>query len=151
MVKGLIEMEFKWLPSMSVSEETIDGQHRKLLAKVTELTQILSSMDVDVSQLRETVHFLYVYINEHFAYEEKYMSGVGFPGLENHRKMHQRFVQFYDNLQKEFREKSVSGHFSSLDVKELVKKIETFLGKWLVNHIETVDQEYAKYIRSKRA
>jgi hemerythrin len=143
-------MEFKWEPSMSVGEKTIDSQHKKLLEKVTELARIISSLDVDISQLRETVHFLYTYAKEHFAYEENYMASNDFPSTENHKKMHQDFVQFYDDLQKEFREKSVSGHFSSLDVKELLKKIETYLGEWLVRHIKKMDQEYAKYIKAKR-
>lgn len=135
---------------MSVGESTIDGQHKKLLGQITRLAQIISSMDVDVGQLRDTMHFLYTYAKEHFAYEEKYMAGHGFPDLENHRKAHQNFVQFYDDLQKEFREKSISGHFSSVDVKDLLKKVEKYLGDWLVHHIKGMDHEYAKYIGSKR-
>ncbi len=139
-----------WDPSMSVGESTIDGQHRNLLGKITELRQIIASMDADVGQLRDALHFLYVYIKEHFAYEESYMAVNEFPGIEKHKAVHQEFVRFYDDLQKEFRQKSVSGHFSSVDVKELLEKTEAYLGNWLVNHIKGMDQEYAKYIAAKK-
>jgi len=142
-------MEFKWDPSMSVGEKTIDSQHKKLLEKITELAGIISSMDVDMNQLRGTVHFLYIYIKEHFTYEENYMTSNKFPDLEEHKKTHQDFVQFYDGLQKEFRERCISGHFSSVDIMDLLKKVEKYLGDWLVHHIKGMDQEYTKYINSR--
>jgi len=139
----------EWEPSMSVGEETIDSQHRKLLEQINKLVKILSSMEVDISSLRETIHFLYTYIKEHFDYEEKYMERIGFPGLENHRKIHRQFVRFYEDLQKDLKEKSTSGSFSSVEIKELLKKVQTYLVDWLVHHIKGADQEYAKYIESK--
>ncbi len=56
---------------MSVGEDMIDSQHKKLLAQINKLMEILSSLDADMVSLRETIHFLYTYIKEHFVYEEK--------------------------------------------------------------------------------
>ncbi len=71
-----------------------------------------------------------------------------FPGLENHKKTHQNFVQFYDEFQKELKEKMSSDNFSSIEIKELLEKIKKYLLNWLIQHIKGIDQEYAKYIKS---
>ena len=141
-------MEIKWESSMSVNEETIDNQHKKLLAQINKLIQILSSLDVDIQQLRETIHFLYTYIKEHFNYEEVYMMKNNFPGLDNHKKIHEIFVRFYEDFQKKLKEKGASSDFSSMDIKELLEEAKKYLYDWLVDHIKGVDQVYAKYIRS---
>jgi hemerythrin-like metal-binding protein len=141
-------MEIKWESSMSVNEETIDSQHKKLLTQINKLIQILSSLDVNIQQLRETIHFLYTYIREHFNYEEEYMTNNNFPGLNNHKKIHETFIQFYEGFQKKLKEKSASSDFSSIDIKELLKEAEKYLSDWLVDHIKGMDQVYAKYIKS---
>ena len=47
-------MELKWIPSMSVGEKTIDGQHKTLLDQINKLVQILSSLEeVNMASLRE--------------------------------------------------------------------------------------------------
>ena len=142
-------MALKWDSSMSVGNETIDSQHKNLLNQINRLVEILSSLDVDMASLRESNHFLYTYINEHFTFEEQYMKKNGFPGLGKHRKVHQGFVKFYQDFQKELRDKMASGSFSSVDIRELLKKIEKYLSQWLVRHIKDMDQEYARYIRSR--
>ena len=98
-----------------------------MLEQINKLVEILSSLEVDIGSLGETIHFLYTYIKEHFEYEEEYMERIGFPGLENHMKIHQQFVQFYNDLQKDLKEKSTSGSFSSVEIKELLKKVQTYL------------------------
>ncbi len=141
-------MEIKWVPSMSVGEKTIDSQHKKLLDQINKLVGILSSLEVNMAQLRESIHFLYTYIEEHFSYEEGYMAKNKFPGLEKHKEIHQKFVQFYEDFQNELKEKTASKGFSSIEIKGLLKKVNKYLGDWLVHHIKGVDQVYAKYIKS---
>lgn len=141
-------MEIKWEISMAVNEETIDSQHKKLLTQINKLVKILSSIDVDMSQLRETIHFLYNYIQGHFSYEEGYMLKNRYPGLEKHKEKHKEFIDFYTGFQKKLRDRSASPNFSSLDIKELLEEAKEYLAEWLIKHIKSVDQEYAKYIRS---
>ncbi len=141
-------MKLVWDSTMSVGEDTIDSQHKKLLAQINKLIEILSSLDVNIGSLREANHFLYTYIKEHFVYEEEYMEKNNFPGLEKHRKTHQGFVQFYEDFQKDFRAEIISENFSSIEIKELMKKIKKYLLQWLISHIKGMDQEYAKYFKS---
>ena len=142
-------MELKWIPSMSVGEKTIDGQHKTLLDQINKLVQILSSLEeVNMASLRETIHFLYTYFNNHFSYEEAYMAKNKFPDFEKHKKVHKGFVRFYEDFQKELKEKITSKDFSSIEIKELLTKVKKYLGDWLINHIKRMDQEYAKYIKT---
>ena len=142
------QTEIKWEPSMFIGERTIDEQHKKLFDQIDKITQILSSSDINMGLLRETNHFLYLYFKKHFSYEEEYMIKNKFPSFEGHKKVHQTFIQFYEDFQKEIKEKSTSKNFSSLDVKEMLEKVREYLGYWLVNHIKGMDQIYAKYIRN---
>src|SRR3989344_1006977 len=141
-------MEVKWIPSMSVNEKTIDNQHKKLLAQIEKIIQIISSLEVNMSVLRETIRFLYEYIKDHLSYEEGYMRKNNYPDIEKHKEIHRNFVQFYENFQKELKEKITSGYFSSIEIKELLEKVKEHLADWWINHISTIDQTYAKYIKS---
>ena len=140
-------MEYDWDPSLSVGEEKIDEQHRTLISQIQKLSAILSSIGgVDMSQLRSANNFLYVYIKEHFSYEESVMEKVGYPDIALHRKLHQKMIKFYEDFQKELREEMKSKDFSSFEVKDLLTKINDYLKAW-VNHIRVVDHKYAKYIK----
>ncbi len=142
-------MEASWRSELSVGERMIDKQHKSLLEHLDRLVSILSSLDVNIGQLRETLHFLHTYIKEHFAYEEDYMERNSYPGLESHRKIHQGFVRFYLSLQKRLIEKSSSPNFSSVDIRELLEEAKNYLSSW-VNHIEVEDRKYAEYINKKK-
>lgn len=140
-------MEYIWKPSMSVGEKTIDSQHKVLFAQIALLEKALASRKADMGLLRDTNHFLYGYFNKHFSYEEGYMEKIGFPKVEQHKKVHQNFILFYDDFQKELMQKAASKNLTSQDVKVMVEKIRKFLVAWLVNHIMKMDREYARYAK----
>lgn len=140
------EKKVEWTPALSVGEETIDGQHRKLIDEINKIIDAIASLNVGMGHLRQTIHFLYTYMTEHFAYEEKYMAEHGYPGLEGHRKTHADFVQFYRDFQADLKEKMTSGNFSSVEVNMLLEKAKKHLLDWLIQHIQGVDRQYAKYI-----
>ncbi|MBU2589735.1 MAG: bacteriohemerythrin [Nanoarchaeota archaeon] len=141
-------MELKWNPSLSVGEKIIDNQHKKLLNQINKLKLALESPKLDIGYIREANHFLYNYFREHFTYEEEYMLKNNFPGLEKHKKTHQSFIDFYDTFQLEFRKKLDDKFFSTIEIKDLIKKIKVYLNDWLINHIKGNDQIYAKYIQT---
>jgi hemerythrin len=146
--RGVLNMVVKWDSSMSVGEKTIDQQHQQLLTEVNNLVGVISSSDLNMGDLRKSLHFLHGYIQEHFTYEESYMESNGYPGLEKHKKIHQSFVKFYDDFQEELREKCNVKDFSLTDVKKLLEKIEKYLTDWLIKHIKGEDQKYFKYIKA---
>lgn len=142
-------MQIEWTPDLSVGEKTIDNQHQKLINQINVIIKISSSSDTHMNQLRDANHFLHIYIKEHFSYEETYMIKNNFPGIEAHKKEHQKFISFYDDFQKEIKEKTNVKYFASIEVKEMLKDIEKFLGNWFIKHIKGSNHKYAVYINAK--
>lgn len=141
------DKKLEWDSSISVNEKSIDTQHKKLIDQINKMIEILSSLNVDMGSLREAGHFLYTYIKEHLAYEEKYMEDNNYPRLENHKKIHQNFIKFYKGFQEELKKEETSPNFSSIEVEKLMQKIKEYLVNWF-GHIKSDDQDYAKYIRN---
>lgn len=141
-------MEIKWKPAMGVGEKIIDSQHKALLDHINKLIKELSPISIDLRPVRETLHFLSEYANKHFSYEERYMQKNNYIGLNAHKKLHQIFIQFFESFKEEFKSIYTSDNINSIKLKGLLNKAKTYLGEWLVNHILTEDQKYAKYIKT---
>lgn len=141
-------MDVKWIKSMSVGEEIIDAQHQNLLNQINIIRQLTSSQDINIGLIRESIHFLYLYILNHLKYEEEYMLKHKYPAFIKHQKIHKIFIKSYEDIKIELRDKSPSKFFSSDDLRELMIKIEKFLAGWWINHILKEDHKYAVYIKS---
>jgi hemerythrin len=143
------DKKVQWAPSMSVGSDEIDGQHKALIGQINNLIDAIASLNVNMGHLRQVMHFLYKYLMEHFAFEEKYMADNGYPGIDGHKKIHMDFVQFYKDFQAELKEKMTSDNFSSIEIDMLLQKAKKYLLDWLVNHIQGTDRQYANYIASR--
>ncbi len=133
-------IEFKWTEDLSVGDEAIDVQHKTLLYNVNKLsaaTTDLKGKDV----LHDVINFLEGYIKDHFSYEEDYMLAYEYPKYEEHKAMHDTFIEKY----KEFKLRIAEGNPPS----ELVSEVQEFVGNWFLNHISIEDQKYEEYINSK--
>lgn len=123
---------FKWTKEMSVGNEIIDSQHKRLLSQVNEIINALA-FGVNSNQVKSALDFFDQYITEHFKFEEEYMKEMNFPDLDEHIKYHQDFVQKYFD----FKEK-----FSQIPPEELILEIEEYLGNWWIEHIGKEDKKY---------
>ena len=141
-------MEIEWQPAMSVGNEAIDEQHKRLLKQINTLIEDTNGLN-DLPVLRSVLSFLKEYIDEHFACEENYMQEMGFPELEKHKLVHSKFVEFTKKFTAEFYDRYGTKEFGAKDASELAARAKKFLGEWLVNHILTDDQEYHKFADSK--
>ncbi|MBT3985745.1 hemerythrin family protein [archaeon] len=101
----------------------------------------------ELSAVRDVVKFLGEYIDEHLSYEEEYMEKINFPSLEEHKKIHAKFIGFMDNIKEEVDNLDPKSGVLSTDLKNLGEKAKKFLGDWLINHILTMDQEYANFAK----
>ncbi|MEE6565838.1 hemerythrin domain-containing protein, partial [Campylobacter coli] len=77
------------------------------------------------------------YMKDHFNDEEKYMKLIGYPGLEEHKKIHKEIIQSMIDLIKNIK--------STNDLKE---KLYTVSKKWLLEHILYEDMKVEQYRRS---
>ncbi len=139
-------MKVEWTPEMAVGDEVIDSQHKKLLHQLNELKEELAR-GVDMSPIRGTIDFFEKYVMEHLSYEENYMQKHKYPNLNEHKKLHKNFIDYFKKFKEEFDASYRSEEFSSRTIKDLLSKAEKFLEEWWVNHILTKDHQYATYVR----
>ncbi len=120
--------------------DQIDNEHIKLVDMLNDVHALLGEGKKDEARqyFSET---LSSYVNEHFAHEEKFMEDIHFPGVADHKKIHENFKK------------------SLLD---LIPKIEAFDEKafrdaltdaftWIVNHIGRTDKRYTKHYFSQNS
>jgi hemerythrin len=81
---------------------------------------------------------LKAYTIYHFTEEEAMLVKGKYPNIEEHKKIHKRFV---DEISK-----VASGSFDYTSEEELSKLIN-FLSKWVVQHIRNEDYKYITYLR----
>jgi hemerythrin len=126
-------INFKWDGSMSVGETTIDSQHRKLLAQLNKITDSVA-FGVSSKEVAEALSFFEKYVDEHLAYEEKYLKRREYFDLKNHILKHKEFRVKYSDFIKKFN--------SEDDPLKILIEMERFLGKWWVNHISFEDKKF---------
>jgi len=125
----------QWSDSMSVGNLYIDEQHTILIDTINQLASAESQNDRFVIAM--IIDELISYAAFHFDYEEQLLEAAGYPELEDHRRVHQDFVKWVDNLREEF-----TYHRRT----QFGAKILGFLRDWLREHILGDDRRYRPYI-----
>ncbi|MBT4135440.1 bacteriohemerythrin [archaeon] len=138
-----------WSSALSVGEKTIDSQHKKLIGQIEELEKNLKE-DNSLPGVRKCIHFLDSYVKEHFTYEEAYMKKNKYSGLEEHKRIHNEFIKFYEEFKKELTLKLTKVVDAKSFAKEHVKKVHEFLGNWIIEHIKGEDKKYCEEINPKK-
>jgi hemerythrin len=129
-----------WKDKYELGVSVVDDQHRELFQRVDEFMKTLRSVaswDEKVQHVNETLEFMKGYVVEHFRDEEEYQLKIGYPGYEEHKKIHTDMVNYV--LQ-------VSAEYESSGFKEQL--MQQFGGKllaWLINHVAAEDQRIANY------
>jgi hemerythrin len=69
------------------------------------------------------------------------MAAAGYPGLVQHKRLHQRFVEDF------LRQKALlQGPITA----SAVVALSQWLGEWLRDHVRSVDADMARYLRAER-
>jgi len=122
---------FVWKEKYAVGEPELDNQHRYLFDLGNEI------QSADKSQAKAYVMKLYKYATAHFTSEETHMKQIKYPDLENHRKLHDKFITDLN---------SISENFSS----ESFEEFKRFLYSWLIDHILNEDNKYFLFSNSRK-
>ncbi|ECO6998893.1 bacteriohemerythrin [Campylobacter jejuni] len=123
----------KWDNSYSVHNAKIDEQHKKLF-KLAAKVEVVSDRSVSKNEVKELLAEFFNYMKDHFNDEEKYMQLIGYPNLEEHRKIHKEIIQTMINLIKDIK--------STNDLKE---KLYIVAKKWLLERILYEDMKVEKW------
>lgn len=134
-------INFEWTESISVGNEAIDSQHKKLLAQINEIINDIVS-NVNQVKVKEAIGFLDSYIKEHLLFEEEYMKSINYPHLEEHKKIHQDFIQKYYKFKGEFNRGEEN--------EKLMLEIEKYIGEWWIEHIGKEDKKYYLFAEEQK-
>ncbi len=126
-----------WTDDLSVNSAVLDNEHKKLFSLIDDFYKGIKN-NTPREQLQELILGLVQYTKTHFANEEKHMQQMGYPKLEEHRELHQHFID------------KTQDYYERLKGGKLILSIEVtnFLKDWLVKHIKGVDQQYAAFEQS---
>jgi hemerythrin-like metal-binding protein len=123
-----------WSAKLSVNVPQLDSQHQKPIAMVNELHEAMMTRQGKVI-LTGLLGKLVNYTVTHFKHEEQFMQETGFPGLVEHKKLHEDLTAQAATLKKR-----VDAGEASITL-----EVMSFLEKWLKNHIMASDRQYGEY------
>ncbi|MBD3178899.1 MAG: bacteriohemerythrin [Candidatus Latescibacteria bacterium] len=124
-----------WTDKLSVGDDVLDSHHREIFDILNSLYGLIQSQDA-TQTMDEIWQKLENYSLLHFSHEEKVMDEIGFPLIEEHRRIHQTYIreinlnrtQIYNSRQQE------------------IEDVFHFLKTWWKNHIRKMDMKYSAYL-----
>ncbi|MDH3761463.1 MAG: bacteriohemerythrin [Gammaproteobacteria bacterium] len=125
----------EWKDDYSVGIDSIDRQHKKLIALINSLqTAVDYSAGADYEQ--EALDALVDYTKTHFSYEEGLMEKNEYPDFTTHRAEHELMIARVEQVLVEYQKNPDTAMQNAID----------FLRDWLINHINGTDKQYSKYL-----
>lgn len=130
---------FEWNDAFSVGIRQIDEQHKHLFEigeQIHELSKDFSDQD-RFDEITQAITDLVNYTVFHFGTEEMLFEKHGYQEAEEHRKEHQKFVDYLNGLDLSH----IDAHQENT-VKELLK----FVALWIFKHINNTDFRYRDHL-----
>ena len=123
----------EWSDKFSVHHEIIDQQHQKLFELAHKAYRIANS-HATRNEVKGIIAEFFEYMKTHFKDEEQYMQIIGYPRLEEHKRLHRSLVTSMAN--------AVKNIHSANEIKD---KILIITKDWLLTHILQEDMLIEKY------
>ena len=123
-----------WDKSLDIGVEAMNEDHREILSAMNEIydAHTAGRPGTAINRLVSRLGDVCVH---HFADEEKYMLSINFPGLVNHKLIHEKLLTTYAK--------------HAADIKAAGGKANDaffhFLRHWLSSHIRGIDTKYAEH------
>lgn len=133
-----------WKEKYRVGVDLIDEQHKELFSRLSNFIQIVQNEDnweEKIETVKETLAFMQEYVVFHFDAEEDFQEKVGYPKIEEHRKIHADFKELINNYVNIFEKDG----FTEEKIQELSAKLMT----WLIMHVGKADQRIGQYVIEK--
>ena len=123
--------------SLVTGNEMIDGQHKELIDKINKL---LDSCETSKDKLVaiKTLDYLADYTEFHFGEEEKLQEDIQYPGIEAHKKEHDKLREVVKELYEMLEEEEGPSN-------AFVVQVNRNVIEWLYGHIKTFDRSVAEY------
>lgn len=123
--------------SLVTGNDMIDSQHKELIDKINKLLESCESGKDKLVAIK-TLDYLADYTDFHFSAEEKLQEEIEYPGIEEHKKEHEKLrtvvKELYEMLEEE---EGPSNAF--------VEQVNKNVIEWLYRHIKGFDRSVAEY------
>lgn len=126
-----------WSPVLSVGIESIDAQHRVLLAYINQLSGTIARGQ-SAAVLSDVIAGLESYTRLHFRHEERLFALHQWTEHEDHEHAHRHF----EAQLRAFRDRLDGGDST------LARDVMRFLIAWLAEHILEEDMGYSAHLRA---
>lgn len=124
----------QWTEQFATGFDTLDQQHRMLIANINHLEAMLTDLNPTREEAEFLVHlvdFLRGYAQSHFRFEENCMEKYRCPAHAENKLAHEQFLKFFN----EFEERSRREGFRP----DLLRGLHKKLNAWIHDHILRVD------------
>lgn len=128
----------KWRKSYETGIGSMDVQHQKLIDLINTLYKMIRNQESS-DQINEVLDKMNKYAEIHLQEEESLLEKNDYPELSNHIEFHQSYREKVKTLIAE----SKKGN------ETIIKDTYTFLRKWWMDHIVTIDRKYGEFLKSK--
>jgi len=120
---------------LTVGLQSIDDQHKQIIELSNGLMQaMINGMGEDV--VDEVVLKLKAYTCYHFADEEKYMTEIKYPRLDEQKAAHKKLIEDVDDLRARLKNDSTVSPNEVLD----------FINGWIMKHIQEKDLKIGEFV-----
>ena len=134
------DMVFDWSDDFSVGDEYIDAEHKHLFEVGEEVFKVADNHQHKAEKIKHVVQELYEYMRTHFEHEEAYMQKVGFPGLPDHKVIHQKIIDTMNDFMKDLPKMSIS---------TIEHALAGSIKHWILQHIEQEDKQIGDWLREQ--
>ncbi len=86
-----MENQLIWKEEYNIGVDAIDKEHQRLFKIINKLFAFGKEEKKRQWACQEGIKYFKDHAMKHFGEEENYMRSIGYPGLEDHRKLHQGF------------------------------------------------------------
>ena len=129
-----------WDQSMTTGVDSVDDQHKQLIAWLNDLL-VAMSQGRGRLELEALLDQLGNYAVTHFGHEEGCMAKYQCPIAAKTVAQHKEFIVTFTSFREEFKHDGATAH--------LVVRIETELMRWLSGHIKRTDTQLAPCVKGK--
>lgn len=126
---------FDWNDELSVGNEFIDNDHKKLIKMINSFHNAMQEGRGD-DVIGKVLNNLFIYTSEHFKREEDEMSRINYAMLADHKTKHTQLLKQVEDLQNDLNNGKIM----------LASKMSYFLKDWLYTHILQADKLLAAAI-----
>lgn len=132
-----MSLTIAWTPEFETGIDIIDEQHKRIFEYLSEIDHAISLKSV--SEIERVIKAVIDYAISHNTFEESLMEKAGYPLLEAHHQVHERFKE---------RAYAYGARYDrGEDPVRLAREVRSDIGLWLMNHIKRDDKHYVKDVK----